>query len=508
MQISLRGSRVIVSAAVLCFGLSAVKAEGESAPKKEEIDRTIPTKSRTEERGERPPQRIDMQIDAAAEPSPALKYRLYPSHASLKPGNSVPYYYRAILEISESARKQYFEIEEQLAHAPLAEYRQPENAKRIRAIIDSYQSSLENVNEATSRQQTNWDWQLNQLTGDKPFTYRLEEIQKSRDITRMLSLKARLEAAEGRFDESVRTLQQTFKLGRDVAQPSFVINALVGMSLTGVVVRDVRDTIGEAGCPNLYWALATLPDPVIPLRHALEYEAQVYEQMLPFLKDPEHGQHSSEEWARLLREGHRTLMSLSNRPQTPQGALDAVAVGLMMRGYPLAKRELIAAGMDRQKIERMPVGQVIAIHQKRSLQYVLDESLKWGYLDYRRAKPFFDRTAQRLREEGRLRGAATKEVLPLVSVFLNALRIWASAPPTLESQIKGLMALEAIRLHMAANEGRFPATLDEIDVVPVPICPLTGKAYEYRLEGESAVLLVPTNRTKSVWWELHLTRRK
>lgn len=511
MQISLRGGRVLVSGVLLCFGVSVGKAEGESAPKKGEIDRAIPSKRQTEERTERPPQRIDLQIDPTGEPSPALKYRLYPSHASLKPGNSVPYYYRSVLAVTgvrKEQRDEFYAVYDQFGNTPLETCRQPENAERIQRVIDTYQAALRELDEATSRQQTDWDWQLNRLTGDKPFTYRLEETLNSRDIARVLSLRARLEAAEGRFDEALRTVRQVFKLGRDVAQPPMLIDSLVGIAITNIMARDLRDIIGEAGCPNLYWALATVPDPLIPVRNSMEFEAQIYEQLLPFLRDPEHQEHSAQEWARLFREGHRTVAGLSNRGRSSDHALDAKAVALMMRGYPVAKRELIATGMDRQRVERMPVGQVVAIYQKRVTQYIYDEYFKWSYIDYQRGQSFFDRTTRRLKQTGYWGPATTKEILPIANLALPAVRQAALAQVRLQTRIKGLMVLEAVRLHMAANGGRFPTTLDDIDVVPIPICPLTEEPYEYHLEGDTAVLVVPSHPfAKHVWWELHVTRR-
>ena len=52
------------------------------------------------------------------------------------------------------------------------------------------------------------------------------------------------------------------------------------------------------------------------------------------------------------------------------------------------------------------------------------------------------------------------------------------------------MTIEALRMH-AAIVGRFPAGLDEIEHVPVPENPATGKRFNYRLSGETAMLELP-----------------
>lgn len=41
------------------------------------------------------------------------------------------------------------------------------------------------------------------------------------------------------------------------------------------------------------------------------------------------------------------------------------------------------------------------------------------------------------------------------------------------------------------HDGKLPKTLNEITAVPVPNNPATGKAFKYRLNGETAVLDLP-----------------
>src|SRR6187455_1717710 len=61
--------------------------------------------------------RIDvfrMTVTPAAAPVPSLRYRLVSRDVDLKPGNSVPYYYRAMLNLThdtENIRKKYKEEE-------------------------------------------------------------------------------------------------------------------------------------------------------------------------------------------------------------------------------------------------------------------------------------------------------------------------------------------------------------------------------------------------------------
>jgi hypothetical protein len=62
----------------------------------------------------------------------------------------------------------------------------------------------------------------------------------------------------------------------------------------------------------------------------------------------------------------------------------------------------------------------------------------------------------------------------------------------LDWQLNGLQTIEAIRMH-AAETGKLPTALSEITVVPVPKNPVTEQPYEYRLDGDTAVLDLPAS---------------
>ena len=52
---------------------------------------------------QREPETFRREVDAAAEPRPALKYRLVTEYSDETPGNAVPYYYRALVLLHKPA---------------------------------------------------------------------------------------------------------------------------------------------------------------------------------------------------------------------------------------------------------------------------------------------------------------------------------------------------------------------------------------------------------------------
>ena len=45
--------------------------------------------------------------------------------------------------------------------------------------------------------------------------------------------------------------------------------------------------------------------------------------------------------------------------------------------------------------------------------------------------------------------------------------------------------------------GDFPSSLSEIKVVPVPLNPMTGKPFSYKLEGDRATIELP--KSDGIW---------
>ena len=75
-------------------------------------------------------------------------------------------------------------------------------------------------------------------------------------------------------------------------------------------------------------------------------------------------------------------------------------------------------------------------------------------------------------------------------MFLPAISRVQFASARTDRKINALRTVEAIRLYAAAH-GRLPERLDALEV-PVPLDPVTGKPFEYRVEGGTARLTGPT----------------
>lgn len=440
---------------------------------------------------------VKLTLTPAAEPVPALRHKLLPDQWEQKPGNAAPYYYRALLSyasVPEKVRKQFLVNwgEQKWAEAPL----QKLPKKEIHDLLGNFRGALGELETAAHRERCDWDLRLQDLSGPKVVEFLLPELGEMRNLARLVALKARLEIAEGRPDDALGTLRVGYKLARDSAKPPLLINGLVGIAIARIMDERVQELIDSSGSPNLYWALAALPDPMIDLRPAIRYEMGNAFRFFPFLKDAETAEKSSDEWRQVWGSALRELGQYHDsgwagdlRDWSAQGAAAAV----MMKSYPNAKRELIASGYTPEQVEAMPVGQVMAIQSARTYRYVADEMAKWSTLPYPQARERRKQAEQRLKKEGYLgQQAFLREMFPLADILLPALNQARYVGVRFQREIAALQTIEAIRMHAAGNDGRLPESLKRITVVPAALDPLTGKPFPYRLEGRKAILDVPS----------------
>jgi hypothetical protein len=444
---------------------------------------------------------IKLTLHPAGPTKPALKYRLLPDRIDLKAGNAAQFYYRALLMFTQSPARQAYEKEqadnyERWTDEPC----EGEVREQIKKWLAQFpRGAKDQLQEATIREECNFDYRLRERTGWEIIQFLLPEIQEMRNFGRHLFLEIRVAIAEQRYDDAAASLRMGYRMAKDTGSEPLLINGLVGVAISGIMNAEVEHWIGSPKSPNLYWSLASIPKPLVDLRPALEQEVHFPELMFPFLKDAETSQRSPEEWQRILRDAVLQISTNFERPlsERKQNPLEQIQSGLavtalIMRAYPVAKEELKEWGYDAEKLEKMPVAQVVTIHMQRYVRELGDEFAKGVYLPTKQREEYYAALDERMRTE-RLLGPNSRELIPLAGLLLPAVGSAMSAQARLERDFAALQTLEAIRIHLAKT-GRLPEKLSDITAVPVPLNPVTNEPFEYRLMGDTATLEVPPTR--------------
>lgn len=437
---------------------------------------------------------VALSLSPAAEARPALKYSFWRQPRERQPGNGAPYYYRAMLmqkNQSDALNKEFpAERTANWLTIPLAEF----PATDVKAYLDRHQTALEQLETATSREKCEWDLRIDQLRGSEVVSFLLPDFQNLRELARLVAFQARCQIAQGNYDEAVGSLRMGYQMAHDAAEPPLLINALIGIAISMQMNAVTLDLIDADDSPNLYWALKQLPQPLVDIRPALQYELSMPYQMFPFLADAETNPRTPEEWQRLTQTTLADLAALAetggggdSKLQNWQVRLTATAV--ILKAYPTAKKQLIEDGLAKEIVEKMPVGQVIAIHASRNYRYTYNEVFKWTLLPYPEASQHLRKTMERLKQEGYLGQAmGDKEVFPIASLLMPSIDSVMLASARGDRRRATLETIEAIRMHAAARSGELPSTLTELAVAPAPPNPFTGRPLDYRRDDTRAVL--------------------
>jgi DNA-directed RNA polymerase specialized sigma24 family protein len=152
--------------------------------------------------------------------------------------------------------------------------------------------------------------------------------------------------------------------------------------------------------------------------------------------------------------------------------------------------------------ESRPDEQSVLIYWIDHYNITRDEIFKWFALPYWQANKGVDRAYERLDKLVKDKD----DSIFLGATFLPALSRAHYLCTRLDRRIATLRCIEAIRIHAAGHGGGLPASLSDINEVPIPLDPVTGKAFEYRLEGDKAVLQWTTPTNDLARYELMLAK--
>lgn len=422
------------------------------------------------------PPTVKLVLQPAPEPRPALKYVLLPPITDRRPGNAAVWYGKVTAE-----QRQFFgntELWEKIdkwLEAPLAEIPKDEIRKSLTT------SAFQFLDKAARRDTVDWELPIRE---EEFISILLPDLQQTRSFGRMLALKAKLEIAEGKFDDAVHTLQTGYALANHVGQGPTLINGLVGIAIAELMSKQVQLLAQQPKAPNLYWALTQLPEPLVDVRHALDAERAMVYLSYPELRDLDTKKLSPEEWRQLL---NKTVAMVTRWTGPNREGID---IELMTTAgaiylYPIAKQNMIQRGYAPAEVDAMTVPQVLLVNALQNYNESRDEMFKWFALPYWQARPGLAKVDERLRDE------AARKVNPIGALLLPAIGNVRFAVARHERSIAALRVIEAIRLYGAAHNGQLPETLGEITQVPIPIDPVTGQAFVYHKDGAAAILESP-----------------
>jgi hypothetical protein len=420
-----------------------------------------------------------LTVQPAAEPVPALKLRLYPASWTLKPGSALLHFCRAQIVYRDLSRDQRQKVQTEEWLDGTGEGEIPSD-EEVRKMLISLEALFTELHALAMSEDFKWDHRIRDLRGPDIFAYRLMDVQEVRALARMLVLRMRIQLADQDFVGFISSAHDGLRLAEFVGQGETLIQKLVGIAIATRMRQKIEQAIATPGCPNLYWALATVPQHLIRMGDSVLWELSNPSIVLTELAEAESESwteaQAAQKWSALLEK----LGELSGS----EADNDRLQIMLAIAGGTLvgdAKSRLAANGYATSKLTDMPGLQILLIDAAQELRRMGDEVGKAHLLPAIVGKTVAEREEKELREW--LSQNRSKSVAALIAGQLfPAVRQAKEAETRRLMRFNRTLTLEAIRMHAAEHQGELPESLEQLSPVPALPDPYTGKAFDYSVQ--------------------------
>ena len=399
---------------------------------------------------------IRLTVQPMAAPKPALRYQLLPELNELNPGNPIEGYLRCFAEQgSVLSYKEACERREQLQSIPLREA--PEGQLQFGP------SALREADRAARLDKPDWQILL-QLKTDG-IGLLLPDLQQLRSLANALKGRFRVELALHRFDDGLGTAKTLFAMSRHLSEHPTLIGELVGIAIAYTAIGPLEEMLEQPGCPNLYWALTNLPNPLVSMEKGLAGERVLITGEFRDLSAS--APMTPDQLKKLIAHIDYALERKTTRAWLDERIKDEGLVSA-------ARRRLIESGLPQERLSQFPAGQLILLDDMREYEVRRDELTKLMNLP-----------RWQIQALGGLAYKRAKEPALFADALVPALDRVHNAQTRLQQRIALLRHVEALRLYAADHDGRLPEKLADV-AVPLPVDPFTGKPFNYQLDGTTA----------------------
>jgi hypothetical protein len=419
--------------------------------------------SRAQQTSAPPETLIRLSVSPAPAPTPALRYSLLPELKELSPGNPIEGYFKCYLEqyrfTFDEAR---FANRRMLLAEPLEEL--PGSDLREFGRL-----ALSRVDQAARLD--NPDWQILLKMRADGYNTLLPDVQSMRALARALQARFRAEVAGGQIDDAIRTAKTMFAMSRHLGEHHpCLIGYLVGAAIASIAFTPLDEMLEQPGCPNLYWALANLPDPFISIRLGIDGERMMGAAFFRELDST--APMSAEQLRKFIDPLDRLIGDGKGGPIRDYLAARTKDAAKLAA----ARKRLVDSGLPDDRLKAFPPDQVILLDEAREFQVRFDEMAKITVFPTWQFETLLEKANAKKKEPAWFADA-------LLQFFTSARR----AQARLEQRFALLRHVEALRMYAAEHNSAFPAKLADLSV-PLADDPFTGKPFLYEVSGKTAHL--------------------
>lgn len=441
-------------------------------------------------------------VSPQAVPSPALRYLLLPPLKDLKTGNAVQDYYRCFapdsiyhlrqpkfgeslyawlqLPFDQAARKGLPPSQQQQRKKNKDDEEEVTPATREELGFFRQWLFFDEIDLAARRTHAEWDY-LERMK-EQGMGLLLPDLQGIREIGNIVLIRARLAIMDGDYEKALYHLQTGMAMGSHLNQANILICSLTGIAIAKSMLKTVEEFIQTPNAPNLYWALTDLPHPLLDLRQAYAGDRLAIDYLLGDPRQLEQRIFTNDEIQKLVEKKLKPLIRISGGDTSNDFSL------LILKEYPRAKAWLLEKGRSPADLEKMTATQAVLLYAQARFQVLADDYSKLLHL------PLTERLAHTKAFQLKIKELAVqKDASYFVGAyfFTNYPNVWIAMSQA-DRDVALLRCVELLRNYAAGHNRQLPSSWDDVKDLPIPIDPITGKRFGYKLDGDHAVITAET----------------
>jgi hypothetical protein len=436
---------------------------------------------------------VPLLLHPAKVQQPVSRNYLLPEYKDSIPGNSVQMFLRCILHQVQYIGPEESAKREKWNALPTADLPVEE--------VKDYGGQVLGREAVDAARMLSVDWQLWSFIQRDGVNTLLPDVQKIRELASMLKTRARGQIRAGNPAGAIQTLRTLFALARTLESHPTLIGQLVGVAIAMMGAEVAEELVQMPRCPNLYWSFTDLPSPFLDLRMALQGERLILAGALRSVLETPVTQAELDRVIKIIGDIVLPLEYRLNK-ELDQAIIEKrfLAWAAEPERVKTCRTWLEETGIAPDVVKAMSPLQVVVANDVQKQAVYQDEMFKWMKLPFWETGPIQEVDEAIRKEQANL-------VLARVT-FLMTLKV-KQAQARLDQRFAYLRVIEAIRLHAHQNNGKLPASLEEIKL-PLPLDPVTGKAFGYTLK-EGVITLAggnasPNNPMVNRVYEIRLSK--
>lgn len=404
-----------------------------------------------------------------------LSSPLFPSRERIQNGAAAPIFLRQNFEAThqmkvfrENYKRKDFEVE--LSDLDVA------------AIRHGTPLQLGELRRAAFRSHAGWEYPLQ----EEPVGFiLLPDVAESRLYSTALVSSARADIREGKLADAADKICIALGLARHVGETPFMLCKLVQKAQVDRVLFAVEELMQHPAGENQFWALSSLPRPMVPILDALQMEAATIAKTFPALAKPD-SRLSEDEWAQTAEEAQTFLRWGDESGMLPQPNTAESAKWFAADWAARSRKKLPDLRPEwKEKIRNMCDAEVGLRYWYERCKSIIDRQIAPATLEYSLAIPLLAAEEEAFHDEVADESVVRLSTTSLLTSWLGLVRSIAF----LDQRIALLRGIESIRDWSSKHDGKLPKSLDELDL-PVSTDCVTNLPFSYSraADGKSATL--------------------